>query len=230
MKKNLQKYKWLIFDADNTLFDYDKAEKLALLKTLDDFNLSYDNETIIATYHKINHKLWMQFETGKIKSQAEIKHKRTAQLFEALSAKNSHIDQFANDYLFNLSQNGQLLSNAMRVVKTLAESHQLVIMTNGMTQVQKPRFQASPISQYFKHIIISEEIKHSKPSPKIFDHAFALMEFPHKKEVMMIGDNLGSDIQGGINYSIDTTWYNPKRTKVAHKATFEINDLLEFFN
>lgn len=227
MNKILQNYQWLIFDADNTLFDYDKSEKIALLKTLDDFDITYEPDSIIETYHKINHKLWMKFETGEVKSQAEIKQKRTTQLFEVLNVDRD-IDKFANDYLFNLSQNGQLLKNAMKVIKTLAKSHQLMIMTNGMTKVQKPRFKASPLTQFFKHIIISEEIKHSKPSPKIFDYAFDLMNHPNKKLVMMIGDNLGSDIQGGINYGIDTIWYNPNKQKINHKATYEINDLLAF--
>ena len=227
MHKIIQNYQWLIFDADNTLFDYDKAEKLALLKTLDDYDICYSQDSIIDTYHKINHKLWMQFETGEVKSQAEIKQKRTSQLFETLKVKRD-IHQFADDYLINLSRNGQLLDNALRVVKNLSKTKGLVIMTNGMTAVQRPRFKASPISQYFQHIIISEEIRHSKPSTKIFDHAFELMQQPDKSEVIMIGDNLGSDIQGGINYHIDTIWYNPNKHLVKHNATYEICDLLEF--
>jgi len=227
MHKIIKKYKWLIFDADNTLFDYDKAEKRALLKTLDAFDIAYPKQTIIDSYHNINHKLWMQFETGEIKSQAEIKHKRTKQLFNLLNV-NQQIDKFADDYLYNLSQNSQLLDNAKIVIKKLAETQQLIIMTNGMTAVQKPRFKASPIYQYFKHIIISEEIKHSKPSPEIFDHAFELMKQPNKNDVLMIGDNLGSDIQGGINYQIDALWYNPAQVKIDHNATYEIKNLLEF--
>jgi len=227
MKKNIHKYNWLIFDADNTLFNYDKAERFALLKTLDDFNISYNKNNIIEIYHKINHKIWMDFEKGLVKSQSEIKHNRTSQLFNALNV-NANINKFAEDYLFNLSQNGQLIDNALKVVDILAQNHSLVIMTNGMTAVQKPRFQASPITEYFQHIIISEEIKHSKPSHEIFEHAFKLMKYPNKKDVLMIGDNLGSDIQGGINYGIDTVWYNPHLQKAKHQATYEINDLLNF--
>lgn len=227
MHKIIHKYKWLIFDADNTLFDYDIAEKYALTKTLDDFDINYPENSIIDTYHKINHKLWMQFETGEIKSQAEIKHKRTQQLFDVLNVK-SDIDQFANDYLYNLSQNDQLLDNALKIIQTLSNTHQMIIMTNGMTMVQKPRFNNSIIRKYFQHIVISEEIKHSKPSTKIFEHAFKLMDQPNKKDVIMIGDNLGSDIQGGINYGIDTVWYNPNKHSTDHKATYEISDLLQF--
>lgn len=229
MFQNIHDYQWLIFDADNTLFDYNKAEKIALLKTLDDFNINYDNNSIIDIYHKINHKLWMDFDKGIVKSQAEIKRRRTSELFEALNVDRD-IDKFANHYLRNLSQNGQLLDNAMKVVNALAATHKLIIMTNGMTQVQRPRFAASPLTKYFTHIIISEEIKHSKPSKEIFDHAFKLMEEPQKEKVLMVGDSLGSDIQGGINYGIDTVWYNPRKIITKHQATYEISDLMSFIN
>ncbi len=229
MYKIIHNYDWLIFDADNTLFDYDKAEKLALLNTLNDFDIEYDKESIIDVYHKINHKIWMDFEKGLIKSQAEIKRKRTHQLFEVLQVDRD-IEQFANEYLVNLSKNGHLLENAIHVIQNLAISHQMIIMTNGMTNVQRPRFKASPITQYFQHIVISEEIRHSKPSKEIFDHAFELMGYPQKSKVMMIGDNLGSDVQGGINYGIDTIWFNPNSHKVKHQATYEVRDLLEFIN
>ena len=227
MHEKIKKYRWLIFDADNTLFDYNEAEKCALLKTLDDFEIQYPLETIIETYHRINHRLWMQFEKGEIKSQKEIKLKRTTQLFDALDVTRD-VEQFAEDYLFNLSQNGQLFRNAMEVIDKLSNNHQMVIMTNGMTAVQKPRFAASPITKYFEHVIISEEIKHSKPSKEIFDYAFGLMNSPEKHEVLMIGDNLGSDIQGGINYGIDTVWFNLYQQKAKHSATYEVKNLLEF--
>lgn len=229
MYKIIHNYDWLIFDADNTLFDYDKAEKLALLNTLNDFEINYNEKSIIDIYHKINHKIWMDFEKGLIKSQTEIKRKRTRQLFEVLQVDRD-IELFANEYLVNLSKNGHLLENAMHVIRNLAKTHQLVIMTNGMTNVQRPRFKASPITQYFQHIVISEEIRHSKPSIEIFDYAFKLMDHPNKQRVMMIGDNLGSDVQGGINYGIDTIWFNPNRHKVKHQATYEVRDLLEFIN
>jgi putative hydrolase of the HAD superfamily len=227
MYKIIHDYHWLIFDADNTLFDYNKAEKLALFKTLNDFKIQYDNHSIIDIYHKINHKLWMDFDKGLVKSQAEIKLRRTSELFDALNVERD-IEQFADQYLNNLSQNGQLLDNAMKIIQSLANTHQLIIMTNGMTQVQRPRFAASPLTKYFAHIIISEEIKHSKPAKEIFDHAFNLMENPQKDKVLMIGDNLGSDVQGGINYGIDSVWYNPKKVLTKHQATYEISDLLQF--
>ncbi len=226
MKNNLKKYQWLIFDADNTLFDYNKAEKIALLHTLDDFEIPYDKQSIIEIYHNINHKLWKDFEKGLVKSQEEIKYRRTEQLFQQLKV-DRNITHFAEDYLYNLSQNDHLLDHASEVIDNLAQTHQMIIMTNGMTAVQKPRFAKSPLSKFFKHIVISEEIKHAKPSKEIFDYAFRLMRNPEKDKVLMIGDNLGSDIQGGINYQIDTMWYNPSKKPTPHQATHELHNLLD---
>ena len=44
-----------------------------------------------------------------------------------------------------------------------------------------------------------------------------MMEEPNKQEVIIIGDSLTSDMAGGINYGIDTCWYNP------HEAINEKN-------
>lgn len=225
MHKLIKKYQWLIFDADNTLFDFDKAEELALLKTLNDYDIPFETDGILPTYHGINRRLWAQLESGHISSQAEIKSKRTLQLFEALNVKRD-AKAFADDYLFNLSQNRHLIDEAIEVVQHLAKNHRLMLMTNGITAVQKPRFYDSPIAEYFDHLVISEEIGHAKPSTAIFDHAFNLMDHPDKKEVVIIGDSLGSDIQGGINYEIDTIWYNPHNIDKDHASTFEINNLI----
>jgi putative hydrolase of the HAD superfamily len=53
------------------------------------------------------------------------------------------------------------------------------------------------------------------------------MQQPQKSDVIIIGDSLGSDIQGGINYGFDSMWYNPNRVRTTHNATYELNNLLD---
>ena len=74
----------------------------------------------------------------------------------------------------------------------------------------------------------SEEVGSAKPSPEIFDTAFARMGHPARGEVLIVGDSLTSDIQGGHDYGIDTCWFNPGG--MAHDgvpSTFEIRRLAE---
>ena len=74
-----------------------------------------------------------------------------------------------------------------------------------------PRFtspssiQATPVRN------ISEEVGSAKPEGEIFDAAFAKMNHPEKRRVLMVGDSLTSDIKGGNDYGIDTCWFNPHR-------------------
>ncbi len=78
-------------------------------------------------------------------------------------------------------------------------------------------------------MVVSDEIGASKPNTEIFDVAFEVLGNPAKKEVLMIGDSLGSDMQGGINYQIDTCWFNPttKENKQKLAITHEVKTLNE---
>ena len=87
----------------------------------------------------------------------------------------------------------------------------LLVITNGLKEVQSARLARSSIGGYFAHVVISEEVGAAKPDRRIFDAAFDRMRGPHKEEVLIIGDGLSSDIQGGHDYGIDTCWFNPGR-------------------
>jgi 2-haloacid dehalogenase len=92
-----------------------------------------------------------------------------------------------------------------------------------------PRFAASSIRDCFAEIVISGEIGLAKPDPAIFEYAFERIDRPAKERVLMIGDNLGSDILGGANYGLDTCWFNPAGTPNGHgvEPTYEIRELRE---
>ena len=217
------KYKWLLFDADGTLFDYDKAEKQALKNTFAQigypFEAHYLNE-----YQKINRAMWLDFEKGKI-NQQRLRTRRFELLFEAVNLHHDSQD-FSAKYLANLAQGTYLIDGAEEIIKTLSTKFGIVIITNGLMDVQRPRFDQSSIRRYIKEIIISEEVGSAKPDKKIFDIAFERMNHPAKDEVIIIGDSLTSDIQGGHNYGIDTCWFNPEgKTNGQITTTFEIQRL-----
>jgi 2-haloacid dehalogenase len=50
----------------------------------------------------------------------------------------------------------------------------------------------------------------AKPSRDFFDVAFARMNHPDKRQALLIGDSLSADIKGGIDYGLDTCWFNPQ--------------------
>lgn len=202
----MKKYKTLILDADDTLFDFKESEKMALKITLEGYGVSCDEETY-QLYRQINMEHWNDLELGKT-TQAILKYKRFEDLFSILKVS-ADVEAVADQYLENLSQQGILLEGAHDLVEALSKVYNIYIITNGITTVQKGRFQHASIMAYVKAIVISEEAGANKPNPQIFQYWDSLYGPFEKSEVLIVGDSLSSDIQGGIHYGIDTCWYNP---------------------
>ena len=201
-------HSWVLFDADGTLFDYDRAETAALTTTFEEVDHACTPESLEA-YRQINGEMWRDFEQG-LSTIDSIKTKRFETLFSHIGVDLDPI-AFNDHYIANLARQAELIEGAEETVIRLAEKVKLLLITNGLAGVQRPRVAKSPIRGYFQDLVISEEVGSAKPDGKIFDAAFSKMNHPEKRSVLMVGDSLSSDIKGGNNYGIHTCWFNPHR-------------------
>jgi 2-haloacid dehalogenase len=206
--KPANRYHWLLFDADGTLFDYERAEARALKAAFMDFKLPYGPATA-EIYRAINHQIWQDFERGLITSTA-LRTARFERLFESLQVQ-ANATRFSTRYLQHLASSSDLMAGAENVILQLKEHYRLAIITNGLKDVQYPRLEGSAIGAWFEVIAVSEEVGAAKPDPRFFDAAFKRMGQPPRETALIIGDSLSSDIQGGIQYGLDTCWFNPTR-------------------
>jgi 2-haloacid dehalogenase len=203
MKKH---YPWLWFDADGTLFDYNRAEATALRKTFHALTLPFEDE-YLGVYRNINSKLWRALEQQEI-TPAVLRFRRFELLLESLRLSSSP-HQMSTAYIEQLAICSDLMDGAYEVLQTLHGRSQLAIVTNGLQAVQRSRLAHSRIRDFITELVISEEVGAAKPQPAFFDAAFARTGHPPKSDVLIIGDSLTSDIQGGVDYGLDTCWYNP---------------------
>lgn len=218
-----------MFDADGTLFDYDRAETAALQTTLTHVGLKFDDQ-ILLTYRQINGRMWQEFEQGSM-SQERLKSERFRILCKELNVDLDY-EQMSRLYQSNLAQGTYLIDGANELLEELDGRYQLALITNGLKDVQRPRIADSMIRDRFSTIVISEEVGVAKPDSKIFDIAFQQMNHPQKNKVIIIGDSLSSDIAGGINYGIDTCWFNPTGKEIPSGMAISyviraLNELLE---
>jgi 2-haloacid dehalogenase len=221
------KYELIIFDADETLFDFIKSERVALEKTIEEFNIEYDENHHLKIYSEINKAIWKEFESGQI-TQHKLKVERFKRLSSALNIAFDE-NEFSKAYMRHLGQASFLFDDSIDLIESLHKTHRLSIITNGLTDVQTYRIKKSLIANFFEDIVISEEVHVAKPDPKIFEIALNNLNYSDKNKVLMVGDSLTSDIKGGANFGIDTCWYNPGKlpnTTDLH-PTYEIFDLLE---
>jgi len=221
------KYEVILFDADETLFDFKKAEKQAFKNTMIEFKIEYDENHHPKVYSDINTAIWKEFENGLI-TQENLKVERFKRLSDKLNTRFDEI-KFAQSYMKHLSLASFLYDDSIVLVESLYGNYRLAIITNGLKDVQDNRVRKSIIGKYFEDVVISEEVEVSKPDPRIFELALNNIKHTDKSKVLIVGDSLTSDIQGGINFGIDTCWFNPNKiiNQTGIKPTYEISNLME---
>ncbi|KYG92294.1 2-haloalkanoic acid dehalogenase [[Bacillus] sp. KCTC 13219] len=224
MSIKMKNYDIIYFDIDDTLFDFTISEQEAFKKVFSKYNLLNNLKLYEKSYREINKVLWEDLERGKI-SLVELGSERFRRLFLEHELEMDAV-VFNQDYLKFLGQQTYLVQGAEKVIEALSHKR-LAIITNGYTDVQTSRINHSFLEGTFEHIIISESTGFQKPQAEIFDYAFNKLQITEKSNVLMVGDSLTSDIQGGINYGIDTCWFNPKykENTTNLKPTYEINQL-----
>ena len=204
------KFKLLIFDADNTLFDYDYAENYALRMSLAAFDVPWQAD-YLEHYRKINSQAWQDYERGKL-SRDNLRTERFRNFVNRINVS-VNPDELSNRYLAELGNAGFLLAGASRLLEEVHTHCAMALLTNGFSSVQRGRIAKSGIESFFESIVISEEVGSQKPERTIFDLVLSRFDGIDRSSVLMIGDNLVSDIQGGNGAGLQTCWYNPDKLK-----------------
>ena len=197
----------VLFDLDDTLFDFHKAEKIALTKTLVHFGIDPTEETL-ALYSTINAAHWKRLELGEI-SREEVKVGRYRELFETIGVECDPVKATAY-YESMLAIGHYFMPGAPELLGELYRKYRLYIVSNGTAKVQEGRIGSSGIAKYMDGIFISQILGANKPDKQFFDICFAEIPDFSLSETVIIGDSLSSDIKGGINAGITTVWFNPK--------------------
>ena len=197
----------LLFDLDDTLFDFHKAEKIALTKTLVHFGIDPTEETL-ALYSTINAAHWKRLELGEI-SREEVKVGRYRELFKTIGVECDPVKATAY-YESMLAIGHYFMPGAPELLEELYGKYRLYIVSNGTAKVQEGRIGSSGIKKYMDGIFISQILGANKPDKQFFDICFAEIPDFSLSETVIIGDSLSSDIKGGINAGITTVWFNPK--------------------
>ena len=197
----------VLFDLDDTLFDFHKAEKIALTKTLVHFGIDPTEETL-ALYSTINAAHWKRLELGEI-SREEVKVGRYRELFKTIGVECDPVKATAY-YESMLAIGHYFMPGAPELLEELYRKYRLYIVSNGTAKVQEGRIGSSGITKYMDGIFISQILGANKPDKQFFDICFAEIPDFSLSETVIIGDSLSSDIKGGINAGITTVWFNPK--------------------
>ncbi|MDE5964766.1 MAG: YjjG family noncanonical pyrimidine nucleotidase, partial [Eubacterium sp.] len=198
--------KTVLFDLDDTIFDFKMSERTALTKTLLKLGIE-PNDYIISRYSEYNISQWKRLELGEI-SRDEVKVNRYRLLFKEFCIDSSP-ELATSIYEEYLAVGHYFIDGAVDMLESIYKTYDLYLVSNGAKKVQDGRLASADISHFFKDIFISEVAGHEKPSIEFFNYCFDRIPNLNKNNTIIIGDSLSSDIKGGINAGIKTMWFNP---------------------
>lgn len=228
----MKKYTTILFDADETLLNFNKDETDALIKTLQNHSVPTTKENI-SIYKEVNQGLWKALERGEI-DKPTLKKVRFGLFFEKIGYQTDE-DTFAinEEYLHNLGDGGNLLEGAKETVEKLkAQGYDLYIVTNGIENTQKRRLTKAGILPFFTEIFVSEAIGYQKPRKEYFDYVLDHIKETDITKVLLVGDSLTSDIKGALYAGIDCAWLRHDETARYGecKPDYIISDIRDVIN
>lgn len=225
--------KYVFFDLDRTLWDFESNSKATLEELFTEFNLTeklgVSDSEFIHEYKRINEIFWTDYRNGVIKKE-ELRYAR----FEAALKFFGHSDrkmgsEIGELYISRSPRKTGLVDGAIEVLEYLKSKYELHIITNGFEEVQHIKMKSSGLDPYFGHVITSESAGAKKPSPVIYQYASELTGAAAENSIM-IGDHFEADVFGALEIGWKAVFYEPseeRKTDVNYHHIHHLKELKE---
>ena len=214
------RYKRILMDIDDTIFDFQPGNRNAVNQLMEELGLA--SPTIYDEYEAINSTCWRALERGEMTQ--EVLHVERFRRFLATKNRPDDPAQVADRFAELLGQQAIPLPNALETLRAIAAEREVILLTNGITVIQKRRLACSGIGAWVHGVVISQEVGASKPDPRIFEIALDGLK---PEEALMIGDGIHSDVLGANRAGADMCWFNPKGKALPEgmHAEYEVQDI-----
>jgi len=224
---------YIYFDLDDTLMDFTNASKNAFQHLVNHYQWPNDQNTF-DIYQKGNHQTWLEFEQNIISSY-ELRSLRFKRFLTAMNLdekKDTH--EMNQTYINYLIKETTLINGALTLMHFFNNKIPMGILTNGLKEAQRPRLLKADMVHFFKDILVSDEIGISKPNPEIFKLAIQKAGNLPSENILLIGDNLYTDIEAAQKSGFKTAWFNPQGKNLPESINTEIiieklEEMIPFF-
>ena len=219
----------LLWDIDGTLLNFKAAEKAALKALFQSFDLGECTDDMVSRYTVINDRYWKMLEKGEMEK-PKILVERFRAFFETEGVDASRASEFNAAYQLALGDTIIFCDHGDEIVRDLKGKIPQYAVTNGTLTAQTKKLKNSGLDLLLDGAFISDQIGFEKPDKRFFEPVFEELKGLKKDEILIIGDSLTSDMQGGVNAGIQTCWYHPKISEATNlPIDHEIRDLHEIY-
>lgn len=233
MLQQLMSYRNLFFDLDDTIWSFSQNAR-------DTFEEVYQKYAFHRYFHSFDHyytiyqcrnaELWAKYGEGKI-TKEELNRQRFFHPLQVVGVEDEVLaERFSKEFFAIIPTKSRLMPHAKEVLEYLAPKYNLYILSNGFRELQSHKMRSAGVDDYFKKIILSEDIGVLKPWPEIFNFALSATQ-SELRESLMIGDSWEADIVGAHGIGMHQVFYNvTERTTFPFLPTYHIHSLKELMD
>ncbi len=223
------KYSHLLIDLDGTLSDTHlgiKPATMDAMKACAPSSTEADREGWFVSFYKISNYYWAVCDKGRVFD--------TAMQKEMLQAFFDDIGQdWDTDLMMDKLTEGLItytfiypeVLDVLETIQKRAPEIQMHLITNGFLTGLDVRLEKLKLKSFLRGIFVAEGVGAAKPSPHFFN--FVLDSIGATPEAcLIVGDQISSDIMGGIENGIDSCWvYRDQEPSQDPGASYVIQNL-----
>lgn len=193
------RYQAILFDLDNTLYDYDAYWRWRLRRSLRPVQVAYprfaDDTALAALIAQMMQQRVYARELPAFLQQLGIADEAVIAESQALYRQNNY------QRLCLYAGTEALFAHLRRC------GCKIGLITNGPAFTQRPKIEQLHLAPHMDVLLISEEVGIAKPDPTIFKLALQTLEVA-PAQALYVGDSLEHDLLGSHAAGLDFAWIN----------------------
>ncbi|MFE9612509.1 HAD family hydrolase [Streptomyces sp. NPDC006012] len=196
----------VVWDVDDTLFDYTSADRAGMHAHLAAEGLlhRYDSaEQALVHWREITDLQWARFGSGEVGFEEQRRDR--VRMFLGAELTDDEAESWFLRYVRHYEAAWSLFPDVLPVLDALAASHRHAVLSNSSLRVQDPKLRALGVRDRFEAVLCAAELGVSKPAGAAFLAACAALELP-PHEVAYVGDHPEIDGRGAAEAGLLSVW------------------------
>jgi len=198
--------KALVWDVDDTLFDYTGADRAGMRGHLAAEGLldAYESvEQALARWREITDAQWARFAAGESDWQGQRRDRVRVFLGEPLD--DAEADDWFGRYVGHYEAAWALFPDTLPALDALAASHRHAILSNSSFHNQDRKLRLLGVRDRFETVLCAAELGVSKPAAAAFHAACDALGLP-PHQVAYVGDHPEIDGRGAFEAGMLSIW------------------------
>lgn len=201
----------VLWDIDDTLFDYTGADRAGMRRHLAAEGLIDRFATVdqaLGRWREITDAQWLRFAAGETDYLGQ-RRDRT-RVFLGAELTDAEADAWFGRYLGHFESAWTLFPDALAALDVLAGDYRQAVLSNSSSPVQDRKLRVLGVRDHFEAVVCAAEVGAAKPAAAAFHAACDALALP-PAEVAYVGNEPDIDAGGAVAAGLAGIWLDRGR-------------------